>query len=164
MKAISITCLITFVLFIGCGRNSADENKQPVQEVSVAKPIPTSFNGMIKYYYKLQADPKFPDVFIYDRYSFYRKYSPEILKSLKLRDSLITNNIGVALYTYSIGPISYNGSLWFRNFDGIWRICVSQYFSEYSDDPFNDGMPERAKEIIKKVNNWEKANKNAWWQ
>ena len=161
MKIKLLYFIIPLILFLSCSDNV---NKRQKTDYEQNKPIPQSYIGMIKYYYELQANPKFTEVYIYDTYSFFKKYSTEILATIQLKDSLVTDKIGVALYTYSIGPVTYNGKLWFRNFDGKWRICASQYFSDYSDDPFEDGMPDRAKEIIKKVNNWIKANKGVWWE
>ena len=158
MKIKTIVLINLLILFIGCGNNKNERKDNNVKQ------LPKTFIGMVKQYYELQANPDFSDAFLYDRYTFYNKYSSEILNTLQIKDSIVTDKIGVALYSYSIGPVSYNGRLWLRKINDDWKICLYQYFSDYSDDPFEDGLPERAKEIIKKVDSWKKTNKGSWWE
>jgi hypothetical protein len=121
-----------------------------------------TWNGT-RYLFETERTPKFEELYAFDYYYFYQKHRHEILKTLILKDSIITKNIGVAFVSYKIDTTSYNDVVWFRNIDGRWWICLSQYFSEYSNDPFGDGLPDGAKEIIKRADNWKKQGGTMWW-
>ena len=159
-KIIFILC-VSMALLFGCSKT-----EQPIQKTTLENSanLPESFSGLVKYFYESEGTPEFPKILMYDRYAFLNKYSSEINRTLQLNDSIVTENVAVAFYTYSIGPTNYHGRKWFRKVDGHWHLSISQYFSSYEEDPFNDGMPERAKEIIKKAETWMKPSKNVWWE
>jgi hypothetical protein len=155
-----VTVALAVLTIFGC----SERNNQPSSKAEVKVPnLPTSFSGLTRYLFETERTPKFEELYAFDYYYFYQKHRHEILKTLILKDSIITKNIGVAFVSYKIDTTSYNDVVWFRNIDGRWWICLSQYFSEYSNDPFGDGLPDGAKEIIKRADNWKKQGGTMWW-
>jgi len=160
-----VVFFIFITLFFGCSQKSENGGNSSTIDPEQSINFPMTFTDMTKYYYdNINNSVKFPEFYILDRYYFYRQHKKEIIKSLRVKDSLVTKNISVVFLTYSISSVDYNDVLWFRKVDDRWLICASQYFSSYSDDPFGDGLPEGAKEIIKRADDWKKKNKSAWWE
>ncbi len=99
---------------------------------------------------------------IYDRVAFVQAHRDEMLKTLEVVETKESANIGVAFIRYSVGTKMYRKGIWMRKVDGNWRVCQSQYFSTYGDDPFKDGKPDDAKKLIERVDEWEKGA-NEWF-
>jgi len=158
-STILLVVLLTLIV-LGC----SESNRQPLGKATPQVPdFPVSLAGLTRFYFGIIYLPESQQPYIYDRYYFYHKHRDEILGTLNVKDSIFTKNIAIVFLTYRIDTTSYNDVLWFRSLDGKWWIAYLQYFSEYADDPFGDGLPAGAKEIIKRADNWKKQNKGMWW-
>ncbi|MCG7576200.1 MULTISPECIES: hypothetical protein [unclassified Halomonas] len=94
---------------------------------------------------------------------YFNSARDEVVETLAVVDFLSSGEVGVALTRYSIGREVYRGSVWMREVDGHWYPSVTQWYSSYRDDPFDDGGGERAKEIIEAAEEWEEESPQQWW-
>lgn len=97
---------------------------------------------------------------IFDLSYFYRHNRNEISKTLEIVDVVECQRIGVAFMRYSIGTDIFREVVWFKKINDKWTICLSPSFYAFSDDPFLDGKPERAKEIIERAEKWKNESHN----
>jgi hypothetical protein len=156
--ALLFACAVSFT---ACSREKSSSDNQQPQE-------PAEIRDLVRMYFTDAAwrlpEPEYAYFSnIFDHQAFLRAHRDEMLKTLEIVDVTQTDKIAVAFVRYSVGSNVYREGVWMRRVDGRWRVCSSQYFSSFGDDPFNDGKPDEAKKLIKRLDDWEKDAKT-WWR
>lgn len=111
--------------------------------------------------YEMTYHEKYP---INARSYFLSRHTSEVLKNLSIAEKIEVQGINSTLvfYTTSIGSEVIRKADWFRKVDGKYFIDHT-YYSPLDDDPFRDGKPAEAKQLLDKKSQWEKSNSTIWW-
>jgi hypothetical protein len=133
---------------------------------AVSYPVPKVPAELVKEYYR-QVKWRLPEpqeayAYLLDEPNFLRRHREEMLRTLEIAETVETEKVGVCFVRYSIGSDIYREVTWLRKLEGAWFVCERQYVSSYGDDPLKDGKPDRAKELIKRTEEWEKNSKERW--
>lgn len=98
-----------------------------------------------------------------DRGALLRLHGDEIERTLEVPHVVEAGSLAVALVRYSVGPGVYRDALWLRNVDGAWHYSTVQSFDPTEPDPFGDGEPERARDVIAEAAAWVAEGAPRWW-
>jgi len=129
--------------------------------------VPKQPAELVKQYYR-DVDWRLPEkkyefLFLLDGPTFIAKHRDAMLKTLEVVETAEVETIAASFVRYSIGGNIYRQVKWLRKVDGTWYVSQRAYYSSYGDDPFKDGNPERAKQLLKRTDQWEKDSAPIWW-
>jgi hypothetical protein len=129
--------------------------------------VPKQPADLVKQYYRdvvwRLPEKGYEFAFLLDGPTFIAKHRDEMLKTLEVVETVEVETIAASFVRYSIGGDIYRQVRWLRKVDGAWYVSQRTYYSSFGDDPFNDGNPERAKQLLNRTNQWEKDSAPIWW-
>jgi hypothetical protein len=149
------TIILWLILIIGCNSQKASNNYSQDNLELVSFADTSAEKVALKYFKWMNLDlENLQRPLMYDSDYWYLDNYDEISKTLEVAETLYADSISLVLIRYSVGSDLFRESVWLRKYKSNWTVSVSQYFSVYDDDPFNDGKLERAERIINKEEQW----------
>jgi hypothetical protein len=157
--ALAVAALAAALTYYGF-RESAGPAAAYSSEVEEADSSAAAFARRI--YPHVLALPTHPGV-PSDRGAFLRLHGDEVERTLEVPHVVEAGSVAVALVRYSVGPSVYRDAVWLRNVGGAWQYSTVQGFDPADADPFRDGQPERARDLIAQAAAWVAEGAPRWW-
>ncbi|MEX0663005.1 MAG: hypothetical protein WEA58_12575 [Balneolaceae bacterium] len=146
---------IPLILLIGCNYQGApSKNIQTTNQLESLADTSAQKTALNYFEWRYLDYDDFQRPLFSDLDYWFKDNNEEIKSTLEVAEVLNADDISLALIRYSVGSNIFRDAVWLRNYNGKWTISSNQYFSTYDDDPFKDGNPERAEEIINKEDEW----------
>jgi hypothetical protein len=157
--ALFSTTILALALCVSCS-DTTEAGHSPYS-------IPRDRAELVKQYYREVVwrlpEKRYEFLFLLDGPTFIAKHREEMLKTLEVVETVEADTLAACFVRYSVGGSIYRQVQWLHRIDGDWRVSQKSYFSSLADDPFNDGNPDRAKNLLKRVVQWEKDSAPIWW-
>jgi hypothetical protein len=156
MKNVLVIIALCFIVY-GC--KEANSSNTTVTTYGAQETI----NGTLKDLYAHELTNEQNPVFS-AKWQYLKDNKDDVLNSFTVVETveIPRRDLTLAFIQFSVGADIARTTAYMRKLNGKWYID-NNYFSNYDDDPFNNGEPEKGKALLEKKDKWEDPKAQPWW-